>query len=483
MELKNTTMKRNTLFILILHLIIIRVGVAQTPVSGGIYSNTTWTLANSPYLMTGSIVVFPGVTLTIQPGVEIRVKENGLSGAQYYLETRGTINMVGQPGALITFRADTAVTTPYAWVGILVKNSQGGAINYDYVSISNAGTAINYDSFIPPLITLNQCEFKYNGYAINVGTELIANGCTFIGNNSAISGWSICNLTNCVFLDNGSALYFYASELGINNCAFTNNTYGIYLSSGAVNGINVRNTVFDNNFTAFDNPNNGVIDSCTFINNVEGVKNSNTVTISNSVFNNNETALQVGWGTTVTDCEINNNATGVTLGPIGFGQPAPVIENNQICYNTGYNIDNRTDLNLFIPTNCFCVTDSAVLEEKILDGYDDITKGLISYAIFDPTCTTVMEIVNKQPVTSTNEINANTNLNIFPNPVSGNMNIHNNKNFTHAALIDMKGQLHLSWLLADGNSQKSLEALPAGIYVLQLSGSGLNAEHKRIIKL
>jgi hypothetical protein len=47
----------------------------------------------------------------------------------------------------------------------------------------------------------------------------------------------------------------------------------------------------------------------------------------------------------------------------------------------------------------------------------------------------------------------------------------------------MKGQLHLSWLLADGNSQKSLEALPAGIYVLQLSGSGLNAEHKRIIKL
>ena len=30
---------------------------AQTNVQGGIYSNTTWTLANSPYVMTGSIVV------------------------------------------------------------------------------------------------------------------------------------------------------------------------------------------------------------------------------------------------------------------------------------------------------------------------------------------------------------------------------------------------------------------------------------------
>ena len=111
--------KQNFLFLIAL-LLSVHAGFTQTPVSGGIYSNTTWTLANSPYLMTGSIVVFPGVTLTIQPGVEIRVKENGLSGGQYYLETRGTINMVGQPGALITFRADTAVTTPYAWVGIVV---------------------------------------------------------------------------------------------------------------------------------------------------------------------------------------------------------------------------------------------------------------------------------------------------------------------------------------------------------------------------
>jgi hypothetical protein len=475
-------MKKQIFLFLIALLLSVHAGLTQTLVSGGIYSNTTWTLANSPYLMTGSIVVFPGVTLTIQPGVEIRVKENGLSGGQYYLETRGTINMAGQPGARITFRADTAVTTPYAWVGIVVKNSQGGALNYDYVSISNAGYAISYDSFIPPLIILNQCIFNYNASVVNVGTELRADSCTFIGNNTVVTGWSIFKFTHCAFQDNGAALFIYASELMINNCSFTNNAIGIGLSSGAVTGINIRNTVFDGNVTAFDNPNNGVIDSCTFINNVEAIKNTNTVTISNSVFNNNETALQVGWGTFLTDCEINNNVTGIALGPIGFGQPGPVIENNRICHNSNYNIDNRTDLNLFIPTNCFCTTDPAVLEEKILDGYDDITKGLISYAIFDTTCTTVIAMVIKTIPTATNQNLPERKTNIFPNPATTHFIINNNLQYTFFELFDVQGRRQLSSNLLAGGNRIDISPLQAGAYYCRLTGAGLNASNNLIIK-
>ncbi len=130
----NISMKINLFFTLIAVLLFAESGKSQTNVSGGIYSNTTWSLANSPYVMTGNIVVFPEVTLTIDPGVEVRVQENGLSGTQYYLETRGTINMVGQPGARITFRAETEITTVGTWAGFKIKNSQGGAINYDYVN-------------------------------------------------------------------------------------------------------------------------------------------------------------------------------------------------------------------------------------------------------------------------------------------------------------------------------------------------------------
>jgi hypothetical protein len=476
------TMNKMKLIFSIAIIFTIYSGYSQTIVSGGIYTNTTWTAANSPYLMTGSIVVFPGVTLAIEPGVEVRVKENGFTGDQFYLETRGTINMIGEPGALITFRADTAITSTYAWTGILVKNSQGGVLNYNYVSISNALYAITYDAFVPPVINLNDCVFNYNGYAVTVGTEVNAENCTFKGNNSAFYGWSIFRFYNCVFDSNQAALPIYASELIIEDCSFTDNWLGINLSSGAFTGISVKNTVFENNVVAFDNANNGLIDSCTFINNGEALKNTNTLAIKNSLFTNNQTALQVGWGTTIMDCEINENETGVALGPIGFGQPAPIIENNNICYNTSYNIDNRTDLNLFIPTNCFCITDSAEIEEKILDGYDDITKGLISYAIYDTTCTTITMMVNKFMLTSTEKTIDETELSVFPNPCVSELNVNNDKSYEYLEILDMQGQLKLTSKLTAGNNQLNISSMQAGVYFLRFTGEGLNTWFTQIIK-
>ena len=46
--------------------------VYATDVSGNISSNTTWSLANSPYVVTGNILVASGVTLTIEAGVTVK---------------------------------------------------------------------------------------------------------------------------------------------------------------------------------------------------------------------------------------------------------------------------------------------------------------------------------------------------------------------------------------------------------------------------
>ncbi len=64
-------MKKYFLF-LSLSLLIVKFAHSQTNVSGGIYANTTWTLVNSPYIVTDTVVVFPGVTLTIEPGVAVK---------------------------------------------------------------------------------------------------------------------------------------------------------------------------------------------------------------------------------------------------------------------------------------------------------------------------------------------------------------------------------------------------------------------------
>lgn len=47
-----------------------------TDVSGEINIDTTWALANSPYVMTGDVTVMPGVTLTIEPGVQVHFNGN-----------------------------------------------------------------------------------------------------------------------------------------------------------------------------------------------------------------------------------------------------------------------------------------------------------------------------------------------------------------------------------------------------------------------
>ena len=454
---------------------------AQTIVSGGIYANTTWTLANSPYLMTGNTVVFPGVTLNIEPGVEVRVKENGMSGTQYYLETRGTINMVGTSEAPITFRADTALTTVGAWQGFIIKNSQGGSINYNYVNIANTINCFVYDGSVPSSIQLNKCNFSYNFYAVLVGTDLIAEDCTFWGNDNAIYGWANFTFRNCSFENNLAALSIYANSLDMNNCLVRNNNLGININTGSITGTMVRNTLFENNVIAYNYANNGLIDSCIFIGNTEAVINTTYLTVSNSSFNNNVTALQVGFGSLVNECLIEQNQTGVALGPISFGQPMPIIENNIICSNELYNIDNRTDLNIFIPTNCFCITDSTEIEAKIFDGYDDISKGLISYAIFDTSCSNVLRVINKSgEITSLIENETPETISIFPNPVIDQFTISNNNSMSDYKLITMDGKEVLHDGLGSGNTHINISHLKSGIYFLVLSGAG---KQSRILKL
>src|SRR5437868_5969633 len=63
---------KQTIMIIIAFMLLSTAADAQTYVSGGIYSDATWFKANSPYIVTDNIVVFPNVTLTIEPGVTVK---------------------------------------------------------------------------------------------------------------------------------------------------------------------------------------------------------------------------------------------------------------------------------------------------------------------------------------------------------------------------------------------------------------------------
>lgn len=67
---------------------IVHFGAAQSGLITFITSDTSWTKANSPYTLTGPIVVSTGVTLTIDAGVTANL--NG-----YYLYINGTLRAIG----------------------------------------------------------------------------------------------------------------------------------------------------------------------------------------------------------------------------------------------------------------------------------------------------------------------------------------------------------------------------------------------------
>ena len=107
---------------------------AQTNVSGGIYSNITWTKANSPYIVTDTVVVFPGVTLTIEPGVTIKFADaTQLEIRQANLISSGTIT------DSITFTSNSNNPQPGIWSGVYLNSCNNISFNYCNFLYSNYG--------------------------------------------------------------------------------------------------------------------------------------------------------------------------------------------------------------------------------------------------------------------------------------------------------------------------------------------------------
>jgi hypothetical protein len=245
---------------------------ADTTVGGTISTDTTWTMAGSPYIVTSNITVRGTdgddqvTTLSIEPGVVVKLNS-------YTIIYIGASS--GDPGALI---AQGTADNP-----ILFTSNQAAPAPGDW----------NYIRFYPTtddtITVMENCVVEYGGYSY--GPLYVDNASPAFRNinvrHSKKYGIYIRNsdstVEDCIFSDNQNYDLFYTGTVGGSVIGSTINSGISLLATGTVNFSG--NTINQNN----DFP------ITTYADNVGG--------ISASTFNNVDAAsyMQVNGGTLTSD--------------------------------------------------------------------------------------------------------------------------------------------------------------------------------------
>lgn len=413
----------------------------QTNFKGGVYSNTTWSKANSPYIITGDVVVFPSKTLTIEPGVEIKFDGN------YYFEVRGKLNSIGIVGSPITFTSNKAQPQKSDWIGFIINTDQGGQASYEYTN------------------------FNYADVANNIVTQYYPNKATYF--------------SNCIFDQNNTSLLSNAFRLiNVNSCVFSNNNFCI-----RGNDWNIINSSFINNSQGLYESVNNIVKKSVFRYNTHTAIYSYGSTIEDCLIENNDIGIQIDYtgGNEINNNTISGNSIGIQYLAQSFmgdyGISAGSVKNNVISDNLVYNILNGTIQTIDLTGNYWGTTDSTTIEDKLKDGYDDIKLGLINYAIYDNNGTKISSVI-KVDYTGFYLGNTDKILSLYPNPVVSELNIEiKEPKFKEidVTIYNALGQTVYSSKNNPGTMKINLKKLNPGIYIIVLK-SGSYAIRKKIIK-
>ena len=369
-------------------------GWADTPVRGVIDEDTTWTADGNDYIMTGSIIIDKGATLTIEPNVIIKV--DGEYSIRVY---HGGLVARGTETKPITFTTTSGNPVPGSWGYISFEDASfdGSILQHcivEYAGCSGDG-AIWADSASPFIDNCVIHENANHGLYLKSSASVISNN-EISGNSADDNGGGIyiyssdaVTISGNTIFDNsaddyGGGIYIsYSDTVTISDNTISGNSAddysgGIYIYSSTV-------TINDNTISGNSADDNG--------GGINIYSSSGTVEISGNKISDNTISGSHGAavytkssGPFTNNTITNNKAEGGGNTNAVFIDATPAFNYNSfglslddiptelaLYYNQSYGSD------LDATNTWWGTTDEKEIDKIIYDFYDDPTKAFVDY--------------------------------------------------------------------------------------------------------
>jgi nitrous oxidase accessory protein NosD len=202
---------------LLLFIILCGILAADTAISGSISTSQTWTLAGSPYIVTGNVAIHgnPTPIVTIEAGVQVKFNSGAgiLLGDWNFSDQMGGMIANGTEAAPVLLTANSASPTPGFW-------------NYIFI-----------EPYTSPSTSFSHTIFEYGGSG---GTGMF----TVYGGSPSFS--------NCTFRNSSNYAIYHSSDTvtaSVSGCSFEDNgTYPLRWNPQFVPSIGDDNTFTGNGF-------------------------------------------------------------------------------------------------------------------------------------------------------------------------------------------------------------------------------------------
>lgn len=432
-------------FVFIIMLCHAQLSHATTNISGQIRTNTTWTKAGSPYILSGVVEVAPDILLTIEPGTIIK----GDSRLNIY----GKISAVGTKTDSIYFYSN--VLPKYWYCVDFLSHNPEDTFRFEY------------------------CSFNMGGLVYSDEINISVRHSTFnwVGFGSQGYGKGYVNISDCKFVNAG---------IRVKSCEYAD-IYNNEIKAGSCHFENMKEvTVIGNNISGAPN---GIFCSV-----------EHPIIQNNVIFNTSQIGLDIRKGQLDPDKPLSGNiltqnkgiamniqpynnviyATGLIAGNsiydnhVGVAHHYPddtktvTFKNNCIYNNTQANFHNYSGGVYRMPDNWWGTTDSAQIEKMVIDHKDDFKLGTV---LFAPVLNQIHSSCNQYSVSVPHQEDIQNELVIYPNPFNNvfNIQVDNNSKIDNVSIFDITGKLCES-VLSVNKEQVSIDTrlYQPGFYIYKV---------------